>query len=410
MKGGEKLSLEKIQALLEATIEVRFTGHSRKEKYEWIEGTLNEHGYRKQSRKGKGVLREYIEKMTGLSRSQVTRLISRHGPCGEVRETIYRRSRFARTYKGTDIELLAEVDEAHETLNGAATKKILEREVTEYGRAKYKQLAGISVAHLYRLRKSRTYRQRRVNLTKTKPVTIAIGQRRCPEPNGRPGYLRVDTVHQGDLDGVKGVYHINAVDEVTQWEVVVCVPRISEAYVKPAIAGLLAQFPFKIHGFHSDNGSEFINYGIDELLKRLLIEQTKSRPRRSNDNGLVESKNGAVIRKHMGYTYIEADNAPKVEQFYKEHFNGYLNFHRPCGQVEIITDNKGRQRRVYPNYATPWGILSKLNKASKYLKAGVTLSSLEQISKSLSDTDSARKMQDAKRKLFLGFQPARRTA
>ena len=146
------------------------------------------------------------------------------------------------------------------------------------------------------------------------------------------------------------------------------------------------------------------------MLKKLLIEQTKSRPRRSNDNGLVESKNGAVIRKHMGYIYIEADNAPKVEQFYKEHFNGYLNFHRPCGQVEIITDNKGRQRRVYPNYATPWEVLSKLDKASKYLKAGVTLSSLDQISKSLSDTDSARKMQDAKRKLFLGFQPARRTA
>ena len=208
MKGGEKLSLEKIQALLEATIEVRFTGHSRKEKYEWIEATLNQHGYRKQSRKGKGVLREYIEKMTGLSRSQVTRLICRHAPSGEVRETVYRRSQFERTYNGADIELLAEVDEAHETLNGAATKKILEREVNEYGQAKYKQLAGISVAHLYRLRKSRMYRQRRVNLTKTKPITIAIGQRRCPEPNGRPGYLRVDTVHQGDLDGVKGVYHI----------------------------------------------------------------------------------------------------------------------------------------------------------------------------------------------------------
>ena len=410
MQGGEKLSLEQIQALLKATVEVRFAGHSRKEMYGWIEATLNEHGYRKQDRKGKGILREYIEKMTGLSVAQVTRLIAKHAPSGEVREKAYRRNRFASTYNRVDAELLAAVDEGHETMNGAATKKILQREVNEYGKSEYKRLSGISVAHLYRLRKSKPYRQRRVNITKTKATTIAIGQRRCPEPNGQPGFLRVDTVHQGDQDGVKGVYHINAVDQVTQWEVVVCVPRISEEYVKPALIALLAQFPFQIHGFHSDNGSEFINHMVGDLLEKLLIEQTKSRPRRSNDNGLVESKNGAVIRKHMGYTYIAADNAAKVERFYKSHFNNYVNFHRPSGQVKIVTDSKGKQKRTYPSYATPWEVLSQLQNVSAYLKPGVTLRLLERIAKAESDTDAARQMQEAKRKLFLDFQPARRTA
>ena len=410
MQGGEKLSLEQIQALLEATVEVRFAGHSRREIYEWIEGTLNEHGYRKQGRKGKGILLEYIRKMTGLSRAQLTRLIAKHSPSGQVREAVYKRHRFPSTYSRGDIELLAGVDEAHETLNGAATKKILEREVNEYGKSAYKRLSGISIAHLYRLRQSKPYRQRRVNITKTKATAVTIGQRRRPEPEGRPGYLRVDTVHQGDLDGVKGVYHINAVDEVTQWEVVVCVPRISEEYVKPALKALLAQFPFKIHGFHSDNGSEFINHMVGELLEKLLIEQTKSRPRRSNDNGLVESKNGAVIRKHMGYVYIAADNAPKVERFYNSHFNNYVNFHRPCGQVRIVTDSKGKQKRTYPSYATPWEVLSQLSDASNYLKPGVTLSSLHHIAKAASDTDAARHMQEAKRKLFQDFLPARRTA
>ena len=88
---------------------------------------------------------------------------------------------------------------------------------------------------------------------------------------GRPGFIRIDTVHQGDQNGVKGVYHINAVDEVTQWEVVACVPRISEAWLEPALRQLLAHFPFRILGFHSDNGSEFINYTVEELLKKLLI-------------------------------------------------------------------------------------------------------------------------------------------
>ena len=123
MQGGEKLNLDQIRALLKATVELRFAGHSRQEVYGWIEATLNEHGYRKQSREAKGVLREYISKITGLSRSQVTRLISRHAPCGEVKETIYRRHRFASTYTRADVELLAAVDEAHDTLNGAATKR-----------------------------------------------------------------------------------------------------------------------------------------------------------------------------------------------------------------------------------------------------------------------------------------------
>ena len=410
MQGGEKLSLEQIQAMLKATVEVRFAGHCRTEKYVWIEATLNEHGYRKQDRKGKGTLREYIQKMTGLSKAQVTRLIAKHAPSGEVRGKEYRRHIFPRTYSRGDIELLAGVDEAHDTLNGSATKKVMKREVNEYGKVEYENLSGISVAHLYRLRQSKPYRQKRVNITKTKATAIAIGQRRCPEPNGRPGYLRVDTVHQGDQEGVKGVYHINAVDQVTQWEVIVCVPRISEEYVKPALIELLKQFPFQIHGFHSDNGSEFINRMVGDLLEKLLIEQTKSRPRRSNDNGLVESKNGAVIRKHMGYTYIAAENAPKVERFYQTHFNNYVNFHRPCGQAKIVTDRKGKQKRTYPSYATPWEVLSQLPEASNYLKEGVTLNSLEVIAKAMSDTDAGRKMQEAKRKLFLGFLPTRRAA
>ena len=145
--------------------------------------------------------------------------------------------------------------------------------------------------------------------TKTRPTPVSIGERRKPEPGGRPGYLRVDTVHQGDLDGVKGVYHINAVDEVTQWQVVGAVEHISEAWLEPLLLSMLEQFPFRILGFHSDNGSEFINHNVETLLNKLLIEQTKSRPRHSNDNGLVESKNGAVIRKHMGFDHIASKHA-----------------------------------------------------------------------------------------------------
>lgn len=410
MQGGEKLSLEQIRALLEASQEVRFTGHSRKDIYDWVGKTLREQDYAGQGREGKGLLRNYVAKMTGQSRAQITRLIGKYVATGEVRPTAYRRHRFPTRYTRIDTARLAAVDEAHDTMSGPATRKILEREFSEYGKSEYERLACISVAHLYRLRKSKTYRTRQAAFTKTKPATVAIGERRCPEPEGRPGYLRVDTVHQGDRDGVKGVYHINAVDQVTQWQVVACVPQISEAWLEPALYSMLAQFPFKIRGFHSDNGSEFINHNVAKMLKKLLVEQTKSRPRRSNDNGLVEAKNGAVIRKHMGYVHIAAPQAARVQRFYEEHLNDYLNFHRPCGQVEILTDARGKERRVYRRYETPWEVYRKLPKPGRYLKAGQTLRSLAAKAREESDTDAAKRMQQAKQILFTDLFPAKRLA
>jgi len=410
MQGGEKLSLEQIRALLEASQEVRFTGHSREEIYDWVGQTMREHDYAKLGREGKGLLRSYVAKMTGQSRAQVTRLIAKYLATGEVRRTVYRRHRFPARYTRIDTACLATVDEAHDTMSGPATRKILEREFREYGNSEYERLAGISVAHLYRLRKSKTYRIRLATFTKTRATPVAIGERRCPEPEGRPGYLRVDTVHQGDRDGVKGVYHINAVDEVTQWQVVACVPQISEAWLEPALHSMLAQFPFKIRGFHSDNGSEFINHAVAKLLKKLLVEQTKSRPRQSNDNGLVEAKNGAVIRKHMGYVHIAAPHAERVQRFYEAHLNDYLNFHRPCGQAEMLTDAKGKQRRVYRRYETPWEVYRKLPKSGRYLKAGQTLRLLDKKAREESDTDAAKRMQQAKRILFADLFPAKRSA
>jgi transposase InsO family protein len=170
---------------------------------------------------------------------------------------------------------------------------------------------------------------------------------------------------------------------------------------------MLAQFPFRIRGFHSDNGSEFINHTVAKLLNKLLVEQTKSRPRHSNDNGLAEAKNGAVIRKHLGYGHIASAHAEAIEAFYERHFNLYLNFHRPCGVPEIRTTAKGKQRRVYRWYATPWEILRQLPELARHLKPDLTVADLERTAKIESDTEAARKMQEAKRKLFAGFQQNR---
>jgi transposase InsO family protein len=408
MQAGERLSLEQIRAFLEASDEVGFQGRNRGEVYDWVNQTLRQQGYRELKRSGRGLVRRYLEKTTGLSRAQITRLIALFLSGAEVKAKQYRRHRFPQRYTREDVALLVAVDSVHETLSGPATRKLLERGYHEFGEARYERLARISVAQLYRLRRSVPYRQRRIVYRSTQPTPVNIGERRRPEPDNRPGYLRVDTVHQGDLEGVKGVYHINAVDEVTQWEVVGATAQISEAWLLPVLEAMLEQFPFRIRGFHSDNGSEFLNHTVARLLNKLLIEQTKSRPRHSNDNGLAESKNGAVIRKHMGYGHIAAPHAAAIETFYKRHFNPYLNFHRPCGVPEHVVNAKGKSRRVYRWYATPWEILRQLPGLAGHLRSELTIQDLERKARAQTDTEAAEEMQKAKEKLFAGFHQRRR--
>jgi hypothetical protein len=412
VQDGERLSLEQIRAFLEGSQELQFEAQDRAELYQWVETTLVEQEYARLGRPQKGLVRLYMAKMTGLGRAQMTRLIGQYRGSGTVRAKPYRRHRFATRYHSQDIALLAEVDEAHETLSGPATQKLLQRAYYDFGDVRYRNLAGISVAQLYRLRSTRAYRQHRIVVQPTRPSPVSIGERRKPDPQGRPGFLRVDTVHQGDdLDGSKGVYHINAVDEITQWEVLGAAPQISEAFLIPVLEAMLEQFPFAIRGFHSDCGSEFINYRVADLLNKLLIEQTKSRPRHSNDNGLAEAKNGAIVRKHMGHWHIAGEHAAAISGFYREHLNPYLNFHRPCAVAEIVEGAKGLRKRVYRWYATPWQILRQLPGVAGYLRPPETIQALDERAAAQTDIEAAQQMQQAKGCLFASFEaPRKRTA
>ena len=405
MQTSERLSLEQIRAFLEGSGEVGFKGQNREEVYGWVNQTLRQQRYEELKRSGRGLVRRYVEKMTGLSRAQTTRLITVYLGGDEVKPQPYRRRRFPRRYTGEDIALLASLDAAHETLSGPATKKLLQRACYNFHDRRYQSLACISVAHLYRLRASRAYRERRIKYQATRPTPVSIGERRKPDPRGRPGYLRIDTVHQGDRDGYKGLYHINAVDEVTQWEIVAATPQISELWLLPVLEALLQQFPFVIRGFHSDNGSEFINYTVARLLGKMLIEQTRSRPHHSGDNGLVESKNGAIIRKHIGFGYISGQNAEPMDRFHREYLNPYINFHRPCAVPTVITQPNGKRRRVYLRWATPFELFREMTRCEQFLRPGVTLAELERFAQRQSDTEAALAMQRAKRKLFDSIKP-----
>ena len=269
------------------------------------------------------------------------------------------------------------------------------------------------MSYLYVLRRSSSYRHVRQHFEKTRPTVSRLGERRQPQPNGRPGYLRVDTVHQGDLDGVKGVYHINAVDEVTQFEIVCSVEKISERYLIPVLADLLDQFPFVILAFHADNGSEYINKHVVKLLNKLLIELTKSRARHCNDNALVESKNGAIIRKQLGYVHIPQQWAPQLNAFHRDHLNPSMNFHRPCFFPVTLIDAKGKTRKRYPYKAMmiPYEKFTSLAQPEQYLKPERTLHQLEALATAISDNEAAKQLKAAKHTLYQAiFAQKHRTA
>ena len=292
-------TLEQLRRVAEGNEPVDFALADRASAYEFIRRTLVQFDYAALGKADKGAVKAYLAKMTGLSRAQLTRLMAQHRSTGRIRD---RRSAgpsrpFTRRYTAADIRLLAEVDTALGQRCGPATRAVLRRQYEVFGDGRFARLAGLSNGHLYNLRASRTYRSRRSVFTKTRARVVAIAERRKPRPDGQPGFLRVDTVHQGDRDGAKGVYYVNTVDEVTQYEHIGCVAAISERFLVPVLETLIEAYPFAIQGFHADNGSEYINHRVARLLNKLHIGQfTKSRARHCNDNALVEGKNGAVIR------------------------------------------------------------------------------------------------------------------
>lgn len=403
MMNDESLkSPDQIKAFLDASENLLSLKISQKERNPWIEKTLKRTSYLSLSKSDKGIVFEYITTMTDLSRQQLSRLIHTFKKHKVIRKKDYHRNQFKKTYTREDILLLVKTDEYHQTLSGPATKKLFERGHLVFKEKCYERLAFISVSHIYNLRNSKTYLIKRNYFEITKRTSVAIGERKKPNPNGEPGYIRIDTVHQGDLDKKKGVYHINAVDEVTQYEVICSVEAISEQYLIPILEAMLKTFPFKIKGFHSDNGSEYINRRTAELLNKLHIEFTKSRSRHSNDNALAECKNGAIIRKILGYIHIPQKWAEKINEFNQQYLVPYINFHRPCFFAEEKIDEKGKIKKIYPykKIMTPYEKLKSLPNAEQYLQDKINFIDLDKEALQLTDLESAKQMKNQRKILF----------
>lgn len=405
MSLNELQSIGQLKLFLDGTQSVAFMVSATKNERHWqVEQALVQFRYFLLGRADKGIVLRFLAKLSGYSRQQVTRLVQQYEERGHLGCAKRAPARgFATRYTASDIALLARMDELHHRPSGPVVKKLCERAFHQFGEKEHERLSKISISHIYNLRKGASYRRQGLCIIPTqKAKEAAIGTRKKPHARGQPGYLRVDSVHQGDQDKRKGVYHINAVDEVTQFEVVVTVERISESHMIPALERIIAALPFKVLGFHSDNGSEYINRQVAGMLEKLLVEFTKSRARHSNDNALAESKNGAVVRKTFGYGHIPQRFAERINRFNREHLVPYLNFHRPCFFPSVIVDKKGKEKKQY-KYAdlmTPYEKLKSLPDAQGYLKEGVSFEILDRQAVAMTDNEAARQKNKARDVLF----------
>ena len=407
--------LDQMRAFVEGNEPADFEFADRTSAYAMIRRTLVRFEYHTRRKPDKGLVRRFLEKATGFSEAQMDRLIAQHRRTGGIRDHRLKppAKPFPRRYTAYDAALLAEVDEAFGQLSGPATKVILWRMRHVYGDERFERLAGISNGHIYNLRKSRTYRTGRLTFRETRATPARFGVRRKPQPDGQPGFLRVDTVHLGDLGGKKGAYVINVVDEVTQFQHLGAVRRITQQFMVPILEALISAFPFTVHAFHADNGSEYVNREVADLLNRLHIPTfTKSRPRRSNDNALVESKNGSTVRRWLGHVHVPHDLVPQLDAFLRDSLCPLLNFHRPCLFPTEVTSTSGRVRKTYrqDDVATPYQHFRSLPGAEESLRPGVTFEALEQRASTTSDLDAAKAVQRARDALFRAIGRARDSA
>ena len=241
-------------------------------------------------------------------------------------------------------------------------------------------------------------------------MQITIGERRRPQPFGQPGHVRVDTVHQGDLDGVKGLYHLNLVDEVTQFQFIGSVEYIQAACLKPVLEALLRAFPFILHGFHADNGSEFINRDVAALLEAMHIDAfTKSprpplhRQRPGREQERLGHPQAPRLRPHpQPLRRASPCFQPAVPVALPQLPPALLLPQRRGGRQGPGAQALSRRRHHDPLREAQ----VSLPNAAACLKPGTTFAELDAAASATSDNEAARALNQARDRLFASIDPA----
>jgi hypothetical protein len=186
-----------------------------------------------------------------------------------------------------------------------------------------------------------------------------------------PGFMQADTVaHGGTTMEGDFVWSLTFTDIFSGW-------TENRATWNKGAHGVISQLqdieeglPFLIQGFHSDNGSEFLNHHLYRYYakRKIPVLLTRGRPHHGNDSAHVEQKNWSHVRLLLGYQRIEdPDLVPKINELYRAWalFNNFF-----CTNLKLVEKTKvgSRYRRKYDDPKTPYQRLmasEHINEAQK---------------------------------------------
>ncbi len=170
------------------------------------------------------------------------------------------------------------------------------------------------------------------------------------------GYLEMDTVdHNGGDPSGERVYSLDMTEIYSGWSEQVAVMGKSETGIVGAVELVKKNIPFKVLGFDSDTGSEFVNWHMVRYCDRNKIFFTRSRPDRKNDNAYVEQKNNTHIRQWLGYgRYDTIEQIKLINDLYRNELRLFNNFFRPVMKIKSKEKiNNSVCRKKYDAAKTP---------------------------------------------------------
>jgi len=170
-----------------------------------------------------------------------------------------------------------------------------------------------------------------------------------------PGYLEADlVVHGGGSMAGSMVHSFVLTDVATGWTECLALAARDQHLIVEAIERVRTRLPFPLRGFDTDNDSAFINETVLDYCRRTGIEFTRSRAYRKNDQAWVEQKNGAIVRKLIGYGRLSGMKATETLSLLYEASRCYVNFFQPSFKLKSKSRQGAKVTKQYHAPATPY--------------------------------------------------------
>ena len=312
--------------------------------------------YRTADRTNKKLILDEFTKVTGYHRKHAIRVLTAEPATPQARPGA------GRIYQEAEKEALIVLWEAADRICGKRLKALLPELLEAMERHSHLQLEQGIRAQLLAMSAATIDRQLcgvRKQAYGGRKKKVALNRIRKMVPvrtfadwgEVRPGYLEVDFVtHCGERTVGSFVHTLVLTDVASGWTECVALPVREQTLVVEAISGISRKLPFPLLGVDTDNDSAFLNDTLFGYCSDHGIVFTRSRAYHKNDQAWVEQKNGAIVRKLVGYGRLEGLTATAALRRLYEGSRLYINFFQPSFKLK----SKHREgARVHKEYHLP---------------------------------------------------------